>query len=396
MDNKKFNQLFVLLNTNVLIAAVSYVFTLFLINAFSVHEFGTYSYVLILGSFLSLVVSYATENTSVARFYAYGNIDKIISEVISVRIIMFLCSLIFIVFYMLNDFYGGVGLLAITLVAMNFGFVYEIKQKNKTYAYIYLIERLLYVAVSFIGVMFFEFKIFGVFFVLLIVTFLSLYFQLTSLGLRNIKFSLSGAFEGIKTNSFLFLSNIAIYSYGGFSRLILENKMSLTELAIYSVGWQIIMLITMYQTQIDRVWRMRLTRSLNEGYLSLEVKTFMVYSSLPIAAVGVVLSCFSFEIVTFLFSEKYIRLIEILPVLSIYFLVINLDSLMKMLLVNLEKTKYYFKIHTVFGFSLLIALYLLDVSSLFDFAVYVTCFHGAAVLIISLLVRFKFLNNIKI
>ncbi len=383
--NSTLNQIFVLLNTNIIIAIISYGFTLLLIRELSVNEFGKYSYILIVGSIFSLLVSYSTDISATTRFYETKKIDKVISETLSLRLMMFIITLLISVIVGFYNLELAVGIVAISLVSLNFSFIYEINLKNKRYAYIYFIERLFYISISTFIIFFLDFTLLKLFIVLLIITLISISFQIVVLKISINNIDYKEGLASLKYNTPLLLSCLAVYSYGGFSRLILEDKLSLSDLAVYSVGWQFIMIITLFQTQVERIWRIKFSKSIigNDKFLfKKSLIEFLKFSTLPTIFIAIILFIFSEYIVSFLFSEKYIGLLKIIPIFCCYFIVINIDSLLKMITVSLNSSSSYFVIHSITGILLLFTLSLSPVYDLFYFSILIIAFHFSAIFLL--------------
>ena len=180
--------------------------------------------------------------------------------------------------------------------------------------------------------------------------------------------------------------------------MILENKLGMEQLGIYSAGWQIILIITIFQGQVVRVWRSDLSNALinkKRGDIKHLISSYLLFSTLPVFMFAIFISFFSYEIVNIMFTDEYILLATILPIFSSYFLFINLDSLVKILWVSIGNRMKYLKISLFFSIMLLFILQSIPSNANLElFALSVVFIHGCSVIILLLVFYFKYLNEI--
>lgn len=340
-------QLFFLTKNGVIGSAASYLLTLTLARHLGPTEFGRYSYILIIGSIASVLVSFSTDSTAPVLFAHKRDKHSAISAVYSVRLAFFLLLLIALPFAGYFNPALALGVLAIAAFSLNLGFFYEFSGSAVQYSYIYLAERIIYV-LAVLCLVYLGFanvpRIFGF---LLLVTTASCAWQWYSNLIFMKKFKLvdfRGFWEMLKSNVFLVLIGLATFAYGGYSRLIFENKFGLKELGIYSAGWQLTTAITLFQAQVDRLWRLKLSSALLQGDLRSftdHVKSYLLLTTLPVIAFALFVLLFTPQLIALLFGEKYLLLLKLMPVFCLYFPIINLHGLSVMLWIGLgSRTEY--------------------------------------------------------
>ena len=110
---------------------------------------------------------------------------------------------------------------------------------------------------------------------------------------------------------------------------------------------------------------------------------------------AIFVSVFSYEIVSILFSDEYILLATILPIFSLFFVFISLDSLAKMLWISIGNRKKYLMISLFFSIMLLVILQTIpNNSSLELFAFSIFAMFACSVITLLLVFYFKYLNKI--
>jgi O-antigen/teichoic acid export membrane protein len=164
----------------------------------------------------------------------------------------------------------------------------------------------------------------------------------------------------------------------------------LDGLGIYSAGWQLILAVTIFQAQVDRVWRMLFSSDIvRSDALSLQkhIKEYLLFATLPVIALSCAVLIFAEEIVRAFYGSQYQSLTALIPVIASYFVVVNMDGLTRMCWIALGKFKEYTSVHLLVGLGLLawLALQPFDYGML-GFAASVAVAHGLAVAI--LMMRF--------
>ena len=366
-----FKQLSVLTKNSVIGAAVSYLLTIYLANNLGAEMFGMYSYVLVVSGIMGLVVNYSTDTTAPKMLMVHKSEQSVFNIIMSVRVTFMVLSIIaLIVAVLLFEFspINAFGVFCILLTTLNLAFLFELTGRNIKYSYIFLLERLLYVAFV-VGILALnEPDIFTIFVLYLVATVISLMiqYQLKKEYLKS--FTLPGKtdfMDLLRDNFSLVMVAMAQLAYGGFSRLIFEHKYGLAQLGIFSLGLQITAAASIFQAQVERVFRMSLCAAIESKDMSKIVaglKRYLLMSTLPIGLLAVVLTYWSDEFVGLLFSDEYQSLSELFFLFGSFFVIINLNSLMVMCWVALGQQRKYFQISVTFAVILLITLYFLPLN----------------------------------
>ncbi len=383
--------LFILTKNNVLIAAFSYALTITLANVLGPEVFGKYSLVLVIASILSILINYGTDKTAPAVMTAKRSINSVLSETVFIRLLMFSLSIFSLSIYSTYDPDMAFYILCLLFTGLNLGFFFEISSKNELYSYVYLFERAVYVGSSFFVIYFLKVNLDIVFTLFLLSTLASLIFQYYRVHYEYDKIFIINwkSFREIfLTNMPLVIIALSVFSFGGFSRIILEDSMGLEKLGVYSAGWQLITVGTIFQGQVTKVWRLKISSAIekndNKQLISL-VKSYLIFSTLPFIILTAILFFTSEKIVNLLFTSEYFELAHVLPVFSFYYLVINIAGLTEILWVAVGRNKIYMYINITFGLLLLILLtFISKEASLIDFALSTVAIHMLMVLVLSI------------
>lgn len=382
---KKYNtiiNLIVLSKNNMIIAGFSYFLTISLANYFGPEQFGFYSHILIVSSIISIFINFGTDQVSPFLFIKFKNIGIVLKAVNSIKqLILFPLILILLIIYH-DELFTIILILCLCMSNFNFSFIYELCNKNAKYSYIYLFERSSYISLVFILIVFNKLTIEYLLLIALLTASISIYYQwvdLKSFVIRHV--NVRRNFIGISAFYCfpIVLIGLSNFAYGGFSRLILERQLGDRELGIYSVGWQLITIGTIYQAQVSRLWRIKFTEAVQSyNYIKLvrELKSYLLFATLPMSLVSFFIFFASDWIVFILFSEQYSGLSNVLSILGFYLIVINLAGLADMFWVALAKN-YIFMVINIFS-AICLILFLLMFSqnmSIKDFAITTVCSH---------------------
>lgn len=375
------------MKNNAVSAAASYFLTITLARHFGPIWFGEYSYILIWGMIAGVFINFETDKTAPAFFAIEKNHSAVLESVLSTRILFFFVIFVIFLIGAFFNFILAFGVICISLAALNFSFLYEIKHKNITYSYIYIIERLTYVTIVFSLIYTDKANLFLIYLTFSACSLLSIGFQIfqNRVSFRTIKLHIKSAWSVIKNNILLILVTFSTYAYGGFSRLILEEKFDMETLGIFSAGWQVIIIITLFQAQVTRVWRIRISTALiekNKIELYKYIKSYLLFATLPVISIAYVVYLFTPEVIELLYGSSYSVLNGVLPILCIYFIVINFDSLSVILWVGIGRKRDYLIISIVAAISLVIGLYFLpNQFGLKWFTVLIVATHALSVII---------------
>lgn len=375
-------QLGALTKNSFLAAGLSYVLTILLANSLGPEQFGVYSYILILAAISTQVINFSTDITAPVAALKKEDTASSFSAVVSVRVFLFSIVLCISAFLSTYSAIESFGLVALSLAALNLGFIYEVEQRNVRYSYIYMAERLVYVGFGYAIVFLDVVSLWAIFSIAISVTSLSLAYQAHNNFAIVHKLRLSSVFaiETIKENVFLVLISLSTFAYGGFSRMILEHRLGVSKLGIYSAGWQIVLAGTIFQAQVSRIFRLQITKALlkkDRAELSIQLKRYFVFSTIPSIFIGFCTFVLADDIVFAIFKPEFHEVSMTVRALAVYFAVINLDGLASILWTAIGNRVEYFAITIASSFILLAGLSILPGDAeLVTFAITVVIVHG--------------------
>jgi len=378
----------------------SYLFKILLANALGPETFGLYSYIFILGSLATLFISYEMDHTAPVLFARTGDPEAVIALVFTLRgaLLGVLVIAGIPVIALLRA--GGehwplvvFGTMVLSIQALNFSFAYEIGKRNIRYLLIYLGERVFFIVGGLVLILCGVDEIAPYLAILAATTAISLTIQ----GLDNWKLFTSPhrrlLGQTLMGNTPLFAISISTYAYGGLSRIVLEAQQGLSEVGVYSAAWQLVAIGTLFQSQVDRVWRLRIAHAATDAdYTALRglVRSYLLFATGPMALFAVVLSLAAPRIVQVLFNESYAGIVLILPVMATYLIVVSLNGLARMLWVAFGDRKLYLVITVAGALITLAALIVLPgVGDLTIFASVVVGGHSAVVLTLLVTIGLK-------
>ena len=411
-DNYKkiISELTSLTGLNLFAAGISYVFTIVIANTLGPNDFGIYSYIMVWGGFAALLIIFSTESTIPVQHAKTNDKQGVFNLTQTIKLFFLLIWIASIPLWYRFTELGSVisknpevliGLIALTLANFRIWEFYEISKKNVRYAKIYFVERMFYLFLLGLFLYTNSLDILTIFSCLFVAISCSLLFQIKDNFnlIKNFEIekfqNVSGLF---KENLPLVLIQLSTFIYGGFSRVILESKLGMEQLGIYSAGWQIVLVITIFQGQVVRVWRSDLSNALinkKKGDIKDLISSYLLFSTLPVFILAIFISVFSYEIVSILFTDEYILLATLLPIFSLFFVFINLDSLAKILWISIGNRRGYLMISLFFSIMLLVILRAIpNNSSLELFALSIFSMFACSVITFLLVFYFKYLNKI--
>jgi O-antigen/teichoic acid export membrane protein len=395
-----FKKLTLLTKNGVITAAASYTITIMLLRYLGPAEFGHYSYILIIGSIFSLLINFETDRTAPALYAkGKGKVD-VVNQIYSAKFFGVVAAFVILSMYSFRDPLMSSGVFILSLASLNLSFLYEISNKNVIYSYIYLLERVAYIAI--VSVLLFTdnvnlYFIFGAFFISISLSLMAQIYLNWDV-IKQFRPKLHNYKTVIQENYFLLMVSLSTLTYGGFSRLIIENKFGMAQLGIYSAGWQIIIAATMFQAQVTKVWRVKLISAIHENDKSefwQQIRSYLLMSTLPNILLSAVIIFFKNEIIDLIFGHQYTMLYELLPIFAAYFVVVNLDGLANIFWVGFASRKEYFLIGLVSTITLVSILMVLPHSyGLFGIGLSVIIVHALSVIVLHTRFYFKYLRKL--
>ncbi|WP_223550110.1 lipopolysaccharide biosynthesis protein [Aestuariivivens sp. NBU2969] len=394
--NKNFTQLVLLVNNSALASLASYALTIFLANHLGSERFGKYSYVLVLVGLQGILINYATDSIAGAILAKGERKQTVFNLIYTVRIFFFILTTSLIIISTF-DWLTKVGVVLLSILNFNLAFLFELRKKNKTYSFIYLMERLTYVLIIFSLLIWSETKLLTIFIIFFLVTALSILYQfkLNKYYLFNYELPKRNDFIGLlKSNSFLIGISLSAFAYGGFSKFFIENNIGMDALGIFSAGMQFVVIITLITAQIHRVYRLPIYKAIlnrNTTAFMHFAKQAFFFSVSPALILLITFIFFSEFIIGVLFSEQFKALNDLMPVLGVYFILASVDSIFELFWIGFKKLKEYFLINFCNSCILLITFFYMSSLKIEDFVIVIIIFKSFT--IIYSLIRINFLKK---
>ncbi len=395
-------QLFALTKNNLSVAVLSYFLTIKIATYLGSYYFGVYSYIMLLGSVFGILVNFSTNSTSTVLMAKYKSKLKVFHIVFSIRLFFLAILCCCIPFLMLKGTLITIGVIIFSISILNLSYFYELNRKNISYSYIFLMERLFYLGIV-AGLLFLKILtlqlILATYFFSIFISICFQYWQ-NKKAIRTFKFlKLKQLLEYLKGQVSLVIIEYSTFAYGGFSRLIIEGKYGMADLGVYSLGWQITMAATLFQAQVTRVWRLNITNALvNSNLIELKklVKNYILLSTIPIVGIAGLITFLSAPFVSYLFGNEYASLTQLIPIFSVYFVVINLDTLSTLFWISIGNRLEYLLYKVGTSAIMLIMLFTLPNNApISQLAMYVVGNHGVSVIILLIVFYFRYIKKIR-
>lgn len=382
----------VLSKNNAIVAALSYFLTITLANHLGPEQFGVYSHVLIVASVVSIFINFGTDQTAAILHSRSRNTREVFNSIYLFRVVIAIPTLAVLLILYYKDFQFVTFVLCLLLANYNLAFLYEIRRCNEKYSYIYLLERVSYIGAAFLLIQQNHLELNYLYAMLLFFTATSISYQLIdNASILRCEYVRThrAIYKIVQENFPLVVIAFSTYAYGGFTRLVLEGNLGIERLGIYSAGWQLVTISTIFQAQVSRLWRVPISDrvyALDALGLRSELHSYLLLSTLPMVLVCGVFIFFSDLIVRILFTDSYMELSRVLPILGVYLVVINLAGLVDMFWVALRRNTLYMFTNLFFGLMLLGFLWVFSsLMKMVEFAAAAVFFHFLTTITLAIL-----------
>jgi O-antigen/teichoic acid export membrane protein len=350
-------------------AIASLLLTIILAKASSPLEYGTYLKYIAWASLLITIIDFASEKAFV--HFALDKKNGVVNALSCIFTLKIFILLLFIfinsLMFALESLYLPWKTLMFVLPALNVGYLFEYYKKNIQYAFIVFFEKFSLLLFNLIWLVFFEFGI-GVYFLYFFITLLSLLLQYIFFKneIIEIKFVSKNEVVGyiLKYWPLLALS-IAQLCYGVISRLIIELKFDVEVFANMTIAFQILALVSILQSQIDRVFRPLIVeatfdkdKKLFQSYLY----KYILYFTLPLAFLSILLYFYVTPFVIMVYGQEYILAGKIISILCPVLVSVSLMRLMDIFAIAFDYTKINLNINIICSVIMCIILFFLPSS----------------------------------
>lgn len=327
-------------------AVVGLITTMFLARVADVEEYGLYLLMFANATILNLIIDYSSEKCFI-DFCSNKNFkfNKAISNIITLRFLLLIVITIGISIYNIisnNEF--GMLLILFLIPSQYLGCLYEKLDRNITYVLILFLEKIIMLALSFLLLELMNSDFYPTiclaYFISSILTLILQYSLVKKYVIFNPNFR--DIFLYIRSYFLVLAIAILQLSYTVLSRLIIEKNYGIDTFLGISIALQIISLGSIYQTQIDKVFRKKLNDEYynhNSNNLKFIIAEYFKFAIMPMITISLLIFYFSNDILNFIYGEKYSEYSSILSVLSFILITIPILRLFDLISIIVNKTK---------------------------------------------------------
>jgi len=319
-------------------------------------NFGYYSYILSIGAYGSIIMQYGIDKT-LTRDLVHGENkeEQILVTSIILKIFFFIFLFILsiliskIIFKDGNIVSSNIIIISILLGSLGLGQFFDIKEITYVHSFITFFYKSIYFAVLWWFFIYHQesISLLIIATVMLITSFIGViyqYFYLKSfifVKLKNIYFN----FKIIIMRNFkIWITEIIGLSLVYLNKIFLITFASGTDLGHFQASWTIIMIGTVFMTQIIRVGNVYLSKITKKNSSS-NIRKFLKLYLLSIFLIGIIsyltLSFSSNFLILFFFGEEYFQSIEILKIASLYLVVFGVYTVSLQYLMNIYQSNLY-------------------------------------------------------
>lgn len=348
---------------------LNYVLFIIFARVGGVEVFSQYLYDLTMAGVLSVVVNYSSQRVYTHNILETGSEQNSFNVIMTTRAILGSLSLVGIVFW---GYWSpsGTPFSAVFLVfyTLQLNFLFEYFATNVQLAVITLIEKAVFfvTAGTWVLTVGFTSHVYG-FFLLSSILALALQARIYPMFVRDFNFSSpTEVFRYFKRYIDLVLIDIVQLTYGNFSRLIIQQKNGLLDFGAVSISFQIIKVVSIFQTQAESVFRPQtLLLSAKGDSIGLRRHSiqYLLMTTFPTVLTSLTLILFSKPLILVGFGKDYVGAIPALQVISILPITINLMRYVETVCIGLNLGRLNLMVSILTCFLLLMCLALVPAGS---------------------------------
>jgi O-antigen/teichoic acid export membrane protein len=308
---------------------ISFMFNLYIARVLDIRDYGTYELELTIGTLFGLFIAFSTDGYASKMFSKKKKELIVFNQVLSTKLFLFTISLFFIIIFKPSIL---LPFTAICISTINLGWLYEIRKQNSYFSKILVLEKIIFVTFGLTLVLFFSKTKESIFTALLIANSLSILFQyyLNKNLLKQYQISILNK-QDLYSCIFLLLTSIFEYINGGISKFFIEETLNLESVAIYSLALKILILGTVFQSQVVKIFRPLFFQNKKNPF-----NLYFIFTTLPTLLLAILIY-FLFPFYVGFFSKDYSTLIDFALPCALFFIIINLRSLFNILYTKYEK-----------------------------------------------------------
>ena len=350
---------------NLLLSAISFFTTIELANGLGRKLYGEFSYAQTLGTYLLVIAAYGLDRTLVRDLVGNKkNCTVIWSASIALRTMLLLLSSVALLAIQHRwsetsvDLFQTLVVIGSSLKVLSISQLFDVKDKIKSHAVIYTGERIVYFACLWVAIIFDFLSFEYVAIVLLSCTAFGLLFEYVYF-FRHSRYKIAWkkiapeVILFLKRNSFIWIASIAALSFSGLSKIVINHVSGEEELGGFSICWQLVVLASVFITQITRVGGPRLAQRTLDKHTKPALILFLIKYALVVFVVSLCIALpaliFPDQIISLFFSEEYADVGRLLRIIGCYVILLSIGRVASQYLIIVHKDKIYSVILIISG-----------------------------------------------
>lgn len=360
-QKQNLHKLSVLVIVNLIVAGLGFITKVKIANTLSKADFGLFAYALAIAACSAVIIRFGFDRTLVRDLIHFPKRQgQLVASSLLLRGFLFLVVTLALFVWKYfspteSDLTWGVVLVILgqSMIGLELKAVYDSWGKMNRHAFYFLIYRCLYLTAIWLTIILFpkQFSVFwiGVFLVLacLFYMFLQGFWAFKRIDFSGIKKTIfNNTLVLARGNLIIWFSCIGALLISVFNQLILKHFSGLESLGNYAAGWQIVLIATIFLTQIARIGNPATARITKPGVSTrAKVKFLTKYSVVMLLAVSP--ACLAMIIwpeyfLRLIYKPEYASAADTLRVMGIYLMIFSLGLVASQYVISLRKDGAYF------------------------------------------------------
>ncbi len=374
-QKSRLQNLSILVVINFIAAAIGIVTTVKIANVLGISEFGQLSYILAIGSYVSMIVLFGSDRSLVKELvHQEDRLPQIVLASIVMRMVLLVVSILALVAWqfsggsLLSMSWSGIVIVSCTaLSAITVAPLYDVWGKMQWHSVITLIQKLIYVAIAWIAILMNKLSLAWIAWAVLLSVAIGLLIEFRW-ALRRLDFSgrmeLGKHIRHLVGSGWLFwLASVALLCCTSLNQIILKNAKSNEALGGYAASWRIAAIVILVIGQLARIGKPAAARAtMPDVPVSRQIRFLLAYLAVMLGVAGI----FSIPSILFprtimglLFTSDYTDAAPILRILAIYVVIWATGVVASQYVVSKGMQKTYFASVVIGGSISVISCFLL-------------------------------------
>lgn len=334
-----------------------------------VTAFSQYLYDLTIAGVLSIIINYSSQRIYTRDVLESKSEQNSFNAIMTVRLILGIIGIVALILWgLMGSAITPLSAVFLVFYIFQLNFLFEYFSMNIQLAVVTLIEKSVFAAIALTWTLTYGFT-WHVYTFFLLSSLIAIALQCRFHKALVSNFSFSAAHDTwryLKRYLSLTLMDIVQLTYGNFSRLIIQQKKGLLEFGAVSIGFQIIKLASIFQTQAEYIFRPQTVRMAEVGDtdgLKRHALKYLWMTTLPTALGSVILILIAEPLILFGFGEDYSAAVPALKIISILPITINLMRFVEMIFIGLSHYRTTLTLNIVTSLMLMVGLILVPATA---------------------------------